>query len=253
MKRYSTPILVILILIIVTLVSYKFINQKKEELNNEEEIVTTYEEWESLAPFPENDSSVKSLVLSYDGMLCEEYDYCSEIDLSYNNKLNYTVNGFKIEFNCLKYQKDEDEDFNYCSKNQLKIDSKVNYEFINNIEFEDVKTLIFKTPKYYIIKQANSLYGQGDFKIFDLNGKLVKSINKSITEFDLFPEDIDDEMQSVMYDPTISDNKLYYVYTDYLNFENGLDNKVHLGYIDLNNNFKYTESFSIKAITSLGI
>ena len=250
MKKYSTPILVVLLLISISLVSYHFIDKNKKELGGGENIITTYEEWEELSPFPENDNGVRSLVLSYDSMLCEEYDYCSEIDLTDNNKLNYSNNGFKIEFNCLNYQKDEDEDFNYCYKNQLKIDSKINYEFINDLEYEDVKTLIYKTPKYYIIKQANSLYGQGDLKIFDLNGKVVKSIEKTITEFDLYPEDIDDEMQSVMYDPTISNNRLYYVYSDYLNYENGLDNKVHLGFIDLNNNFRYTELESIRALVS---
>ena len=59
-------------------------------------------------------------------------------------------------------------------------------------------------------------------------------------------------MESKLYNPTINENKLYYVYSDYLNFENGLDNKVHLGYIDLDT-LEYTETYSLKAVVSLGI
>ncbi len=254
-KTFTT----ILIIIAVLLILYNVINNKPTKKinnstnnsNNQNEIVI----WNDIELFPENDENVKVVTLSYDGVTCEddEYTNCSEIDVIDKNKLNFTKNDIKIEFNCLNYFIDEDDNnYKYCKKNQIKLDNKVSYTFNNNLEYEDTKTLIFKTDKYYIIKEVNTIYGQGDLIIFDLSGKVVKKIDKTITEFDVLPDNNDDDMEAKLYNPRVNDNKLYYVYSDYINFENGLDNKVHLGFLDLNN-LEYTETYSLKAIASMGI
>ena len=255
--KNSKVTMIIIGIILVFLCCYYIIDKNSpKEKNIENNYYTSNEEiWNDLALFPETDKSIKTLTLSYDGVTCEEGEYpnCKEIDLLDNNKLNFNYNDFKIEFKCLDYYIDKDDkEYRYCAKNQIKLDNKVTFTFENNIEYEDVRTLIFKTSKNYIIKEANTIYGQGDLVIYDLNGKQIKKVDKTVTEFDVFPEEIDDEMQSKLYNPTISENKLYYVYSDYLNFENGLDNKVHLGYIDLDT-LEYTETYSLKAVVSLGV
>ena len=255
-KKNMEILMGVLIVIAIFLGVYYIIDKnspKKVDYNSDIENTIVMDD---LVLFPEMDSSVKVLTFSYDGVTCEEEEYsnCSEVDLLLNNKLNYSLYGFKIEFTCLNYFIDKDDsEYRYCEKNRIKLDNKVTYTFNNSLEYEDLRTLVLKTDKYYIIKQINTIYGQGNLKIYDLNGKEVKSLKNSIVEFDIFPEGNDEEMESKVYVPVVNDNKLYYVYSDYLNFENGLDNKVHLGYVDLNNNFKYTEISSIKAVATLGI
>ena len=260
-KNSLKTIDIIIIILIACVVMFLIYNstkkqEPKNETNNNEMIPekTDNDKWINIAAFPENDSSVEEVILSYDGVECDNNDLvCSEIDLLKNNNLNFKLKNFSIKFKCLDYFSDKEDDLNYCVKNQIIIDNKVKYEFENQLEFDDTETLIFKTKKYYVIKNANTVYGQGDLKIYNLDGKLIKSINNTVTEFDDIPDSDEDEMIPYKFNPTINNNKLYYVYSDYLNFENGLDNIVHLGYVDLNNNFKYTELYSQKGMVSLGI
>ena len=245
--------IILIILTIVVVFSFVFIFLKKEDINKEEyevenEVVDN-EKWNELKEFPMNDSTVKKIVLSYDEISCEEETSCKEIDYLKNNNLSFELSNIKVDFSCSKYNKDED----YCERNKMVLDSKINFEYKNELEYEYTSSVIFKTSDYYIIKQVNTIYGQGVVNIYSNNGKLLKEIKNSVTEIDVFPNEDEDEMQSYKYMLSVNNNRLFLMLSDYLNFENGLDNIVHFGYIDLKNNFEFVDLYQVKGSVTTGI
>ncbi len=252
MKK-NKPLEILLIILAISLLGYLvYVKEFKKEkvndyekndpiINNETSII----KWKDLEDFPKNDN-IKFINLSYDEIRCEEDDikYCSKIELLKNNNLSFKLNDIDILFKCSKYEDDK------CNENEITLDNKIKFSFGINDEYEDTNTLIYKTDNYYIIKQENTIFGQGKLIIYSLTGEVLKEINNSVTEIDVVSEE---ENESYEYIPTIKDNKLYIVMSDYLNYENGLDNIVHFGYIDLSKSFEFVELYQIKAIVSLGI
>ena len=145
------------------------------------------------------------------------------------------------------------DDDNYCTNINIVVDDKININ-IETIKdyYYDEGLIVFKTPNNYIIKQINSYYGTGLLNIYSNSGKLLKEIKNNVTSYELI---VDGEVleDTEVYEVVLNNNKLYYAWSDDLDFVNGLDNKVHIGYIDLNEKLDFHEQHTLNAITSLGI
>ena len=184
------------------------------------------------------------------------FDYCDDascyfVDLEELKKENINDSKINLDIKCNK--KDEIDDNNYCTNIDVSIDNKIslNLDTVKNYYYDE-SLIVFKTNKYYIVKQTNSIYGSGLLNIYNNNGKLLKEIKNNVTSYEVV---INDEVNedSEIYEVSVNDNKLYYAYTDDLDFVIGLDNLVHLGYIDLDEKMEFHELQVIKGLTSLGI
>ena len=215
-----------------------------DELNEKDNKETTYEIIES--PFNE----AKNIVLDYFDSIEEGNTYY--IDLEDFKKESIKDESASLEINCNKKEV-IDEDINYCTNINISIDDKIllSLDTIKNYYYDDYLT-IFKTEKYYIVKQANQFFGSGILNIYDYDGKLVKEIKNNVTSYGIIrdEEEVEDAEE---YKVSINDNKLYYAYTDDMDFVLGLDNLIHFGYIDLGKNLEFNETKRVKGITSLGI
>lgn len=215
-----------------------------DELNKETDKEFIHEIIES----PLNEA--KHIVLDYFDSTEDSNAYY--IDLEKFKKESIKEKDASIEINCNKREV-IDDDIDYCTNINISIDDKIvlNIDTVKNYYYDDYLT-IFKTGKYYIIKQSNQFFGSGILNIYNHDGKLVKEIKNSVTNYGLIidEEEVEDGDE---YKVSINDNKLYYAYTDDMDFVLGLDNLIHFGYIDLAGNLDFNEIKRVKGITSLGI
>ncbi len=183
---------------------------------------------------------------------CED-NACYNIDLENIKSEVINENNMNINIKCLKKEHIDEDEINYCTKLGIIVDDKVNLE-IDTIKnyYYDESVVIFKTDNNYIIKEYNTLFGSGVLNIYDNNGSLLKNITNSINSYEIVEDDKIEENTN-KYDVSISDNKLYYAYTEDMDYVLGLNNFVHVGYIKLDSDLEYVELYKIKAITSLGI
>lgn len=212
--------------------------------------------WDSLRMFPLMDEDVTYITLSYDGYSCELDDVgdCREIDPYKNNKYDFNMSEVNIKFNCLKYIDSDDEDYEmFCSKNKITIDNKINFEYTNDLEYDDKSTIILKTNDYYVLKQVNVEYGRGLLNIYSKDGKLLKSYKNTVTEFEILPDSESEEYETNVYNPVISNNKLYFIVTGDTYLEDGLENNIDFVSVTLNKDLEYNKLYTTHALVAFGI
>ena len=258
-------LVVILIVLVVALMGFIIFREfYSEEKPNVDNITTTKVNKENgndkkeLTKFPNNDNSVKAYVeINYfKDAVCDE-DECKIIDKYKDNKnLKISTDNMNITYNCDDFDyiipNDDVEPINkFCYKHSLDIDNKIIYKTGDSWELGEESTLIMKTDKYYFIQQVGLEYGNGKITIYDNNGKMLKEIKNTVTDFTLDEDSEYTDVDYKNYSFKLNDSKLYYVLSDD-SCENDYEdftNYIHFNYIDLNNNLNVAELAKTTAIT----
>ena len=168
---------------------------------------------------------------------------CYNIDMYTLEEKKMTEEKINASIKCLEHIINEDNE-EYCSKVNLVVDNKISIDMDTIYQgVEDNDVIVFKTDNYYVIKQYNAIYGLGILNIYSSNGELVKEISNTIRSYAT-----EDAAYEEVYEVSINNNKLYYAYIDEKEYVDGIDNFVHIGYIDLNKEFNFIELKKIKAI-----
>lgn len=249
----------IIVLSIVGIIIYFLISEslhpdniREEENTNMEE--TTKEEvdiddWKKLEEFPSNDKSVQTLMLRYqanESDICDA-SLCEDISIYENTKNHKVLNDMMdITFDCTnELSKDE------CGNISFNIDNKIKY-LNTKFDIDNIANshLIMKTDKYYIIKEIGNQYGEGIIYIYNNKGELIQTLEETVTEFNIINGNKIDYNNTYTYLPVINDNWLYYVKrSGEFNFSNGLESEVKFTRVKLDNNLKYDNLYTLKAIT----
>lgn len=182
-----------------------------------------------------------------------ENNSCYNIDLEKFKDDIINDDNINISLKCLKEENILEDEINYCTLLNIRVDNKfdVTLNTVKNYYYDDA-IVIFKTNDNYVVKEYNTLYGSGLLNIYDSTGSLLKEIEKSVSSFDIVnDEEIEDNTNR--YEVSINENKLYYAYTEDMDYVLGLNNYVHIGYVLLDSNLEFNELYKVNAITSIGI
>lgn len=229
-----------LLFVVYLILQGKFDNNEKNKTNEKESI--NYE-----VP---NNTAFNIKLDFFDN--CEN-NGCYNIDLESFVDEIINDDNINISLKCLKKERIDEDEIDYCTELNVLVDNKINLT-LNTIKdyYYDDSIVIFKTNDNYVIKEYNTLYGSGLLNIYDNNGSLLKEIEKSVSSFDVIESDeIEDNTNN--YEVSINENRLYYAYTEDMDFILGLNNFVHIGYVLLDSNFEFNELYKMNAITSIGI
>ena len=157
-----------------------------------------------------------------------------------------TEEKISITISCLDHIINEDDE-EYCSRVNISVDNKISLDMDTIHDgYEDSALVIFKTDNNYVIKEHRATYGMGLLNIYNNKGELLKEVENSIISYFVESSEFEET-----YEVGINNNKLFYAYSDDVNFINGIDNYVHIGYIDLNKDLEFIELKRVKGIASL--
>ena len=250
--------IIVLTFVIIGFIVYDNLFKIDNTVNN---ITTTnnittqeYKENFKLIKFNHNDETVESIVLNYLEK-CNNASNCFKID-DYENYQDEKISD-NIKLTCNNYDYETEEDGNkFCYSATLNIDNKVKFIYDNNWNLGLANIDILKSNQFYIVQEQSLNYGRGRIVIYDNDGNKLKEINNTTTYLTVLDENgniIETNIEKDEYKIKLINNKLYYAYTedDYDNFcINSRNSYVHIGYIDLNNNFEIVELQKVRGFAS---
>lgn len=200
--------------------------------------------------FPENDVYIEKTTLDFiDGCKDNKVEDCYSVDNYKNyNQENISEN---IRIKCDNYAYETDERSNkFCYISTMIIDDKINHTYENQWNFGLSTIEILKTSKYIILQEKGIIAGNGKIVVYDYNGNKLKELNNTVTSATITDDNFDNNFKENMFNIKIKDNNLYYAYKEKDNHNCDESNYLHIGYVDLENDFKYTEMYKVKAITN---
>lgn len=157
-------------------------------------------------------------------------DITNYVDKTKEQKnINFESGNNKFLINC-------SETYNYsnaintCSKYEITINNNAKF-FLEDMEEAGINKFAFENYNgYYIIQHLNYDYGYGKIEIYKEDGQLVKTIEKTISEYNVIESNVisSDIIEENYF--IVSNNMLYYITTDNI-YET--TNYIHLNEMDL--------------------